>query len=80
VLVGSGQGFDTWTAPELTVAVEAHAPAAWVDGLTRRGHAVQPTQPFEHQFGHANLIALAPDGVRAGAADPRARIAAAQGF
>jgi gamma-glutamyltranspeptidase/glutathione hydrolase len=80
VLVGTGQGFDTWTAPEFAVALEAHAPAAWFDGLARRGHTVQPAEPFDHQFGHANLIALQPDGVRAGASDPRARIAATQGF
>ncbi len=36
----------------------------------RRGHAVQRAEPFDHRFGHANLIALGPDGVRAGAADP----------
>jgi gamma-glutamyltranspeptidase/glutathione hydrolase len=80
VLVGTGRGFDTWTAPEFAVAIEDQAPAAWFDGLARRGHPVVRADAFAHQFGHANVITLGPDGMRAGAADPRARIAATQGF
>jgi hypothetical protein len=31
---------------------------------------------FEHQFGHAHVITVDEHGIRAGAADPRARISA----
>ena len=80
VLTGTGQGFDTWTAPETVVSIERHAPAAWTDFLTRRGYPVVSAASFDHAFGHANLITVTPDGVLAGAADPRARIGAALGF
>jgi gamma-glutamyltranspeptidase/glutathione hydrolase len=83
VLVGGGAGFDTWSAPSRTVAVEANAPASWVEGLTARGHDVATVGAFGHQFGHANLITVADPAsgrVRlAGAADPRGRISAAVG-
>jgi gamma-glutamyltranspeptidase / glutathione hydrolase len=80
VLTGTGQGFDTWTAPETVVSIERHAPAPWADALTRRGYPVATAESFDHTFGHANLITVTPDGVLAGAADPRARIGAAVGF
>jgi gamma-glutamyltranspeptidase/glutathione hydrolase len=80
VLTGTGQGFDTWTAPETVVSLEHHAPPAWTEALTRRGYAVATAESFDHTFGHANLITVTPDGVLAGAADPRARIGAALGF
>ena len=80
VLTGTGQGFDTWTAPETVVSVEHHAPPAWTESLTQRGYPVVAAASFDHGFGHANLITVTPDGVLAGAADPRARIGAAIGF
>jgi gamma-glutamyltranspeptidase/glutathione hydrolase len=80
VLTGTGQGFDTWTVSDPVVAVEDHAPAAWTDALRRRGYRVVAAPAFAHTFGHANLITVAPDGTRAGAVDPRARIGAALGF
>jgi gamma-glutamyltranspeptidase/glutathione hydrolase len=81
VLQGSSQGFDTWTDPAgPRLAVEDNAPDAWFAGLRRRGHAVKAQPAFDHYFGHANLIAVDPRGVLAGAADPRARIAAALGY
>ncbi len=81
VLQGSGQGFDTWTnsgGPRL--AIEDNAPDGWFTGLGRRGHDVAVRPAFEHAFGHANLIDVDPRGVLGGAADPRARIAAAAGY
>ena len=81
VLQGSGQGFDTWTDPGgPRLAVENNAPAAWFTGLGRRGHDVVVRPAFEHAFGHANLIYVDPRGMLSGAADPRARIAAASGY
>jgi gamma-glutamyltranspeptidase/glutathione hydrolase len=76
ILAGSGQGFDTWTAASRTVALEDRAPAAWATGLAARGHEVTLRPAFEHQFGHAHVITVDEHGVRAGAADPRARISA----
>jgi gamma-glutamyltranspeptidase/glutathione hydrolase len=80
VLTGSGQGFDTWSAPSRSVAVEASAPTAWLQGLAARGHDVVVRTAFDHQFGHAHVIIADDRGVRAGAADPRARIGAVAGI
>ena len=52
--------------------IEAHAPAAWADGLTDRGHQVEVVPSDPAGFGHAHLIERAPDGTWAGADDPRA--------
>jgi len=83
VLEGEGRGFDTWSSPSRSVAVEANAPGAWIEGLAARGHRVTTSAPFGHQFGHANVITVADPAsgrVRlAGAADPRGRISAAVG-
>jgi gamma-glutamyltranspeptidase/glutathione hydrolase len=73
-----GTGFDTWADPDdQVVRVEAHAPEAWVDGLRRRGHRVEVAGFDPAGFGHAQLIELRPDSVRAGAADPRSMVGAA---
>lgn len=74
---GSGQGFDTWTAPDQVVRVEAHAPDAWDDGLARRGHTVERAALDPAGFGHAHLIEVGEDEMRAGAADVRSVIGAA---
>ena len=34
--------FRVWWGDDLQVAVEAHAPTAWIDDLRRRGHRVRP--------------------------------------
>jgi hypothetical protein len=44
--------------------------------LTARGHDVVLRPAFEHQFGHAHVITINEHGIRAGAADPRARVSA----
>jgi gamma-glutamyltranspeptidase/glutathione hydrolase len=72
-----GTGFDTWTAPDDTV-VEVETGAPWADGLAALGHPVA-AQPYGSLFGHAHLIEARPDGMLAGAADPRARVGAAIG-
>ncbi|WP_344935859.1 gamma-glutamyltransferase family protein [Sphaerisporangium flaviroseum] len=70
-------GFDAWDDPdEASLDVEEGAP--WADGLRRRGHVVQEL-PYGGSFGHAQLIDVRPDGVLAGAADPRALISSAAG-
>ena len=45
-----------------------------------RGHTTREGAAFDHGFGHAHLIVRRPDGMLAGAADPRARIGTAAGF
>lgn len=73
-----GTGFDTWADPDdQLVRVEAHSPDAWVDGLRRLGHRVEVAGFDPAGFGHAQLIEVRDDTVRAGAADPRAMVAAA---
>jgi gamma-glutamyltranspeptidase/glutathione hydrolase len=75
---GDGSGFDTWDHPDRQVVrIEAHAPASWADGLARRGHRVEVAGFDPGGFGHAQLIEVRDDGIRAGAADPRAMVGAA---
>ncbi|CAN5678879.1 gamma-glutamyltransferase family protein [soil metagenome] len=79
-LRGPLTGFDTWTADQApAVAVEGHAPPAWREGLTARGHAVVEAPAFDSGFGHAHVITVEADGVFAAAADPRARVGSAAG-
>lgn len=74
-----GTGFDTWADPDaLSVIVEGHVPPAWAAGLRARGH-VAHVVPSGHGFGHAHLIEVGADGMRSGAADPRAEVGAAAG-
>ncbi|MFN7151704.1 MAG: gamma-glutamyltransferase family protein [Microthrixaceae bacterium] len=73
-----GTGFDTWADPDDQVArVEAHAPETWVDGLRRVGHRVEVAGFDPAGFGHAQLVEIREDSVRAGAADPRSMVGAA---
>jgi gamma-glutamyltranspeptidase/glutathione hydrolase len=68
-----GGGFDTWDVPGAgIVGVESRAPAAWVSGLRERGHVVDIGDAWDSGYGHAHLIERTPDGVLAGAHDPRA--------
>jgi gamma-glutamyltranspeptidase/glutathione hydrolase len=77
---GNRTGFDTWTdADSVAVEIEAPAPAAWAEGLRKRGHTVIFADGASGPFGHAHLIDVRPDGL-AGAADPRALIGAAVGY
>jgi gamma-glutamyltranspeptidase/glutathione hydrolase len=63
-----------WVPDE--VFVEAHAPAAWLAGLTSRGHRVARARSFGEQFGHAQLIVCDGDHLAA-ASDPRSETWAA---
>jgi gamma-glutamyltranspeptidase/glutathione hydrolase len=73
-----GTGFDTWADPaNQVVRVEAHAPDGWVEGLEGRGHRVELVDFDPGGFGHAHLIEVDDDGMRAGAADQRSLIGAA---
>lgn len=68
-----GGGFDTWDVPGAgIVGVESRAPDAWVEGLRERGHVVGVDDAWDSGYGHAHLIERTPDGVLAGAHDPRA--------
>jgi gamma-glutamyltranspeptidase/glutathione hydrolase len=73
-------GFNTWDGGgQVLVELEGQAPASWADGLARRGHAVEVTAPFGHDFGHAQAIVRRAGGLE-GAADPRSLSGAALGF
>ncbi|GMA23380.1 hypothetical protein GCM10025864_11390 [Luteimicrobium album] len=74
-LHGGATGFDTW---EDAVRVEVEHGSTWADGLRGRGHEVVEAAEGVG-FGHAHLIDVTDEGVRAGAADPRAVIGAASG-
>jgi gamma-glutamyltranspeptidase/glutathione hydrolase len=73
-----GTGFDTWAdASTQVVRLESHAPEAWRTGLEARGHRVEVAGFDPSGFGHAQLIEVREDAMRAGAADPRAMTGAA---
>lgn len=74
---GSAQSFDTWRSPHQVVRLEAHAPPRWADGLSARGHEVEVAGFDPAGFGHAHVIEVRPDGMRAGAADVRSMTGAA---
>lgn len=67
----SDSGFDTWTSSEVSVAVEADAPAGWFNGLAERGHRLAALPPLSSAVGHAHAIARLADGTWAAGADPR---------
>ena len=69
--------FDLWDGPD-RLLVEDHAPVAWLDGLSGRGHDVVVRNGFGAGFGHAHVIDVGEDTLR-GAADPRAVIGSAAG-
>jgi len=68
----AGSGFDTWDGGPQAVHLEAHAPEAWADGLRARGHEVVVDRFDPAGYGHAHLIDITEDGMRAGGSDPRA--------
>ncbi len=76
-----GRGFDLWdTTDDHVLRIEAHAPGGWAAGLEERGHRVEVAEPSDGvSFGHAHLIERRPDGMLAGAADPRSGVGAAAG-
>jgi gamma-glutamyltranspeptidase / glutathione hydrolase len=65
-------GFDTWNREEPPIVrLEPEAPAAWAEELRARGYEVSRAAPGDQSFGHAQMIAVSPEGMLAGAADPR---------
>ncbi|MEV4803311.1 gamma-glutamyltransferase [Nonomuraea sp. NPDC049421] len=72
-----GTGFDTWDAPDDAV-LDLEEGGGWSDGLAALGHRVAAL-PYGSSFGHAHLIDVRPDGMLAGAADPRSLVGAAIG-
>jgi gamma-glutamyltranspeptidase/glutathione hydrolase len=53
------------------VLVEEGVDAGLIDGLRRRGHDVSVLGPAEEIMGHAQVIAVEPNGALIGASDPR---------
>jgi gamma-glutamyltranspeptidase/glutathione hydrolase len=77
--IGGGGGFDVWTGDDPPTAIEWNAPSSWEEGLTERGHHV--VRAARHaNLGHAHAVVVGPDGMLAGAADPRALSGAAMGW
>jgi gamma-glutamyltranspeptidase / glutathione hydrolase len=68
--------FRLWWGDDLRVIVEADAPPAWLESLTRRGHRVQTIRPFDPtSVGCAQIIVAehgpGHEGRLVGASDPR---------
>jgi gamma-glutamyltranspeptidase/glutathione hydrolase len=80
----SAEPFRLWWGDDLTVLVEAHAPAGWRPGLEERGHRVRAISAFDPvAVGCAQIIATEhePDDGRlmVAASDPRSPEGAAVG-
>lgn len=68
----SAPPFRLWWGDDLCVRVEGNAPTAWGTALAERGHRVVPIGALDpSSVGCAQVIALGPDGVARGGADPR---------
>ena len=79
-LDGPLTGFDTWTGTGgPSIGVEGHAPDGWVERLSLRGHRATSQPAWDSAFGHAHAIVVEPNGMLAGAADPRAVVGSAAG-
>jgi gamma-glutamyltranspeptidase / glutathione hydrolase len=74
----AGGPFRLWWGDDLRVAVEAHAPAGWMDDLRRRGHRVQPISAFDPTVvGCSQIISVVHDREGDGDGDGRHFVGAA---
>ncbi len=60
----------TWGEPSKSLKLEDRFGAAVADSLRVRGHDVQVVEGWSDVMGHAQMIAIGPDGIHA-ASDPR---------
>ena len=61
----------TWGQASVTLKIESRIDGEVVNALARAGHSVEVVEPYSDLVGHAGALVLHPDGVIAGAADPR---------
>lgn len=61
----------TWGAETMTLKLENRFDPALFDALKAAGHEVEVLPAFTDVMGHAGMVAIGPDGVIAGASDPR---------
>jgi gamma-glutamyltranspeptidase/glutathione hydrolase len=61
----------TWGQASVTLKIESRIDSEVINALARAGHAVEVLEPYSDLVGHAGALVLHPDGVIAGAADPR---------
>jgi gamma-glutamyltranspeptidase/glutathione hydrolase len=61
----------TWGEPTKALRLESRFPDPMAARLRERGHQVQVVEPWSDLMGHAQVVALDADGLRAGS-DPRA--------
>ena len=61
----------TWGQASVTLKLESRIGSDVIDALARAGHTVEVLEPYSDLVGHAGALVLHPDGVIAGAADPR---------
>ncbi len=61
----------TWGADSTTLKLESRFDPALCAALAAAGHAVEMLPDYSAQMGHAGAIVRGPDGLMAGASDPR---------
>ncbi|BBK44865.1 gamma-glutamyltranspeptidase [Allostella vacuolata] len=62
----------TWGAEATNLKIEDRIDPGLMADLAAAGHDIERVPPFSDLMGHAGMIVRGPDGVLAGAADPRA--------
>jgi len=67
----------TWGDEATNLKLETRFDAALVERLRAAGHDVAVVDAYDDLMGHAGMVSIAPNGVIAGATDPRADGAAA---
>jgi oxamate amidohydrolase len=61
----------TWGQQSVTLKLESRIAANVVQDLARAGHDIEVVDEFSDQMGHAGALVIHPNGVIAGAVDPR---------
>jgi gamma-glutamyltranspeptidase/glutathione hydrolase len=61
----------TWGEMSVSLKLESRFPPDLIVALRDAGHEVEVVEPFCDAVGHAGALVRHPDGVIAGAADPR---------
>jgi len=61
----------TWGQESVTLKLESRIPGSVVQALASAGHEIEMADAFSDQMGHAGALVFHPNGVIAGAVDPR---------
>lgn len=61
----------TWGQESVTLKLESRFDAALIERMKAAGHNVEIVEPYSDSMGHAGAVVVHPNGLIAGASDPR---------